>query len=51
MVIFTRNECQYAVPESDAIPFNESIKSDIELWHWVKTTIDYSLISYYYKLP
>ena len=35
----------------DAIPFNESIKSDIELWHWVKTTIDYSLVSYYYKLP
>ncbi len=20
----------------DAIPFNESIKSDIELWHWVR---------------
>jgi hypothetical protein len=32
----------------DAIPFNESIKSDIELWHWVKTTIDYGLVSYYY---
>ena len=35
----------------DAIPFNESINSNIELWHWVKTTIDYSLISYYYELP
>jgi hypothetical protein len=35
----------------DAIPFNESIKSDIELWHWVKTTIDYGLVSYYYRLP
>jgi len=35
----------------DAIPFNESIKSDIELWHWVKTKIDYSLVSYYYLLP
>jgi hypothetical protein len=35
----------------DAIPFSESIKSDIELWHWVKTTIDYSLVSYYYTLP
>jgi hypothetical protein len=35
----------------DAIPFNESIKSNIELWHWVKTKIDYSLISYYYLTP
>ncbi len=35
----------------DAIPFNESIKSDIELWHWVKTTIDYGLVSYYYLHP
>ena len=35
----------------DAIPFNESIKSNIELWHWVKTTIDYGLVSYYYILP
>ena len=35
----------------DAIPFNESIKSDIELWHWVKTTIDYGLVSYYYLTP
>lgn len=34
----------------DAIPFNESIRTDIELWHWVKTTIDYSVTSYYYLL-
>jgi len=34
----------------DAIPFSESIKSDIELWHWLKTKIDYSLVSYYYLL-
>ncbi len=35
----------------DAIPFNESIRTDIELWHWVKTTIDYSVTSYYYLSP
>jgi hypothetical protein len=35
----------------DAIPFRETIKTDIELWHWVKTTIDYSLTSYYYVTP
>lgn len=35
----------------DAIPFNESIKADIELWHWVKTKINYSLTSYYYLMP
>jgi hypothetical protein len=35
----------------DAIPFNESIKSDIEMWHWVNTTVSFSLTSYYYLLP
>jgi hypothetical protein len=35
----------------DAIPFNESIKSDIEMWHWVNTTVSFSLNSYYYLLP
>ncbi len=35
----------------DAIPFRSSIKADIELWHWVKTTIDYGVISYYYLCP
>ncbi|MFN2313672.1 MAG: glycoside hydrolase family 172 protein [Bacteroidales bacterium] len=35
----------------DAIPFNESIRVDIELWHWVKTTIDYYVTSYYYLSP
>lgn len=35
----------------DAIPFNESIRVDIELWHWVKTTVDYSVTSYYYLSP
>lgn len=35
----------------DAIPFNESIRVDMELWHWVKTTIDYSVTSYYYLSP
>jgi len=35
----------------DAIPFNDSIKTDIELWHWVKTVIDYHVILFYYLLP
>ena len=35
----------------DAIPFEESLKADIEMWHWVKTTVDFSLTSYYYLLP
>ena len=35
----------------DAIPFNESLKADIEMWHWVKTTVSFSLTSYYYLLP
>ena len=35
----------------DAIPFNESIRADIELWHWVKTVIDYGVTSFYYISP
>lgn len=35
----------------DAIPFIESLKADIEMWHWVKTTIDFSVTAYYYLTP
>ncbi len=35
----------------DAIPFNESIRVDIELWHWMKTTIDYTATAFYYLIP
>ena len=35
----------------DAIPFEESLKADIEMWHWVRTTVSFSLTSYYYLLP
>ncbi|MCF8223129.1 MAG: DUF2961 domain-containing protein [Bacteroidales bacterium] len=35
----------------DAIPFFDSIRSDIELWHWVPTIINYALTSYYYVKP
>ena len=32
----------------DAIPFNDSIRSDIELWHWADIKMNYALTSYYY---
>jgi hypothetical protein len=32
----------------DAIPFADSIRADIELWHWVNTVIDYGITAYYY---
>lgn len=35
----------------DAIPFNENISSNIELWHWAPTVINYALTSYYYIFP
>lgn len=35
----------------DAIPFEESLKADIEMWHWVNTTVSFSLTSYYYLMP
>jgi hypothetical protein len=35
----------------DAIPFHSRIKADIEMWHWVKTTINYAMTSYWYAFP
>ncbi len=35
----------------DAIPFRESLRADIEMWHWVKTTIDFSATAWFYRLP
>ncbi|MEA1886755.1 MAG: glycoside hydrolase family 172 protein [Bacteroidota bacterium] len=35
----------------DAIPFKEKIGSNIELWHWAPTVINYALTSYYYIFP
>jgi len=35
----------------DAMPFSTSIQSDIELWHWVQTTINYAMTAYWYAKP
>ncbi|MCG6189549.1 glycoside hydrolase family 172 protein [Maribellus maritimus] len=35
----------------DAIPFNKKISSNIELWHWVKTRINYAMTAYWYAKP
>lgn len=35
----------------DAIPFSESFRADLEMWHWVKTTVSFSLTSFYYLSP
>jgi len=35
----------------DAIPFNKSISSNIELWHWADIRMNYALTSYYYVMP
>jgi hypothetical protein len=35
----------------DAIPFNASISSNIELWHWAVINMNYALTTYYYVFP
>ncbi|MBW6536721.1 MAG: DUF2961 domain-containing protein [Mariniphaga sp.] len=35
----------------DAIPFQQEISSNIEMWHWVKTTVNFAMSSYWYALP
>ncbi|MBN2775381.1 MAG: DUF2961 domain-containing protein, partial [Prolixibacteraceae bacterium] len=32
----------------DAIPFTKSISSNIEMWHWASTCINYALTTYFY---
>ncbi|MFC2121871.1 glycoside hydrolase family 172 protein, partial [Bacteroidota bacterium] len=32
----------------DAIPFNSSISTNIEMWHWASTCVNYALTSYFY---
>ncbi len=35
----------------DAIPFTESIKFDMELWHWRKTIVNYAPAAFWYARP
>jgi hypothetical protein len=35
----------------DAIPFNKSISSNIELWHWADIKMNYALTTYFYVIP
>lgn len=35
----------------DAIPFNSSISTNIEMWHWASTCMNYALTSYFYVRP
>ena len=35
----------------DKIPFRKSLKFDMELWHWVKTSVNYAPATFFYMLP
>lgn len=35
----------------DAIPFHQSFKFDMEVWHWSKTDVDYAATTYWYGRP
>jgi hypothetical protein len=35
----------------DAIPFNQDISVNIEIWHWSKTIINYAMYSFWYARP
>lgn len=35
----------------DAIPFTRSLKFDMEMWHWVKATINFAPVTYWYIHP
>lgn len=35
----------------DAVPFNQQLKFDMELWHWATTKMNYAVVSYWYLKP
>jgi len=35
----------------DAVPFTNSLKVDMELWHWAKASVDYAPAVFYYLRP
>ena len=35
----------------DAMPFGQSLKVDMEIWHWEQCEVDYSAATYWYALP
>ncbi|HBO43337.1 MAG TPA: hypothetical protein DD670_05270, partial [Planctomycetaceae bacterium] len=35
----------------DGVPFNESFKFDLEMWHWAETQVDYGATTYWYGRP
>jgi hypothetical protein len=35
----------------DAIPFNTQISSNIEMWHWVKTKVNFAMSAFWYAKP
>jgi hypothetical protein len=35
----------------DAIPFRVSLSSNIELWHWADTRMNYALTTFFYVRP
>ena len=34
----------------DAIPFNTSLKFDMEMWHWTEASINFAPVTFYYML-
>jgi hypothetical protein len=35
----------------DAIPFNKSLKFDMEMWHWTKAVINHAPVTRFYMMP
>ena len=35
----------------DAIPFNASLRFDMEMWHWANAVVNYAPVTYWYVIP
>jgi hypothetical protein len=43
--------CNVRLQIADAVPFQRSMRFDLEVWHWQDVVVDYATVAYWYGAP
>ena len=43
--------CNHRTHVLDAVPFERSLRFDLEVWHWQDVVVDYATVAYWYGAP
>lgn len=43
--------CNVRLHVADQVPFHESLRFDLEVWHWKDVVVDYATVAYWYGAP